>query len=107
MSNNIGQNWRQYVQFEKVPESAATAIFYNEAGEEVERVLLEGLSRCRDVFDEEDDVDDVDDEDERGSCQRAYPGQTVTKENFLRKELFQLMDSRGVERRSKRKLEEL
>jgi len=54
--------------FEKVPESAATAIFYNEGGEEVERVLLEGLSR---------------------------------------KELFQLMDSRGVERRSKRKLEEL
>ena len=101
MSNNIGQNWHQYVQFEKVPESAATAIFYNEVGEEVERVLLEGLSRCRDVFDEEDD------EDERGSCQRAYPGQTVTKENFLRKELFQLMDSRGVERRSKRKLEEL
>ena len=66
--------------------------------------MLEGLSRCPDVFHEEDDVDD---EDERGSCQRAYPGQTVTEENFLRKELFQLMDSRGVERRSKRKLEEL
>jgi len=54
--------------FEKVAESAPTAIFYNEDGEEVERVLLEGLSR---------------------------------------RELFQLMDSRGIERRSKRKLEEL
>ena len=44
----------------------------------------------------------------------ACPCQTVTIElvqtfyqKNLRKELFQLMDSRGVERRSKRKLEEL
>lgn len=69
--------------------------------------MLEGLSRCPDVFHEDDDVDDEDDENERGSCQRAYPCQTLTIEYFLRKELFQLMDSRGVERRSKRKLEEL
>ena len=56
------------VQFEKVAESAPTAIFYDEGGEEVERVLLEGLSRCRDLFDVDDvdfvdDVDDVDDVD--------------------------------------------
>ena len=37
------------VQFEKVADAAPTAIFYNEDGEEVERVLLEGLSRCHDV----------------------------------------------------------
>ena len=57
----FGQNLLQYVQFEKVPEGAPTAVFYNEGGEEVEKVLLEGLSRCRDVFDpdEEDGVDDV------------------------------------------------
>ena len=40
------------VQFEKKAEAAPTAIFYNEVGEEVERVLLEGLSRCHD----DDDV---------------------------------------------------
>ena len=32
-------------QFEKVAEAIPTAVFYNEAGEEVEKVKLEGLSR--------------------------------------------------------------
>ena len=59
------------VQFEKKAEAAPTAIFYNEVGEEVERVLLEGLSRCHDVdevygIDDVVDVDDnVDVDDER------------------------------------------
>ena len=34
-------------QFEKVAEAIPTAVFYNEAGEEVEKVKLEGLSRFR------------------------------------------------------------
>ena len=32
-------------QFEEVAEAIPTAVFYNEAGEEVEKVKLEGLSR--------------------------------------------------------------
>ena len=60
-------------QFEKKAEAAPTAVFYNEAGEEVERVLLEGLSRCHDVDDVDDDDDDEDGDDIgatrwRGSC---------------------------------------
>ena len=56
------------VQFEKKAEAAPTAIFYNEVGEEVERVLLEGLSRCHDdhgVYGvgDFDDVVDVYEED--------------------------------------------
>ena len=34
-------------QFEKVAEAIPTAVFYNEAGEEVEKVKLEGLSRSK------------------------------------------------------------
>ena len=36
-------------QFEKVAEAIPTAVFYNEAGEEVEKVKLEGLSRSEEM----------------------------------------------------------
>ena len=36
-------------QFEKVAEATPTAVFYNEAGEEVEKVKLEGLSRSEEM----------------------------------------------------------
>ena len=63
-------------QFEKKAEAVPTAVFYNEAGEEVERVLLEGLSRCHDVDDVDDDENNENGEDGddigatrwRGSC---------------------------------------